>query len=53
MWKAQCEGRRKGKNEGEGKQTPAMQHIQNMEQELPHDNKNSDTSNQTNGEPQA
>jgi hypothetical protein len=30
-----------------------MQHIQNMEQELPHDSKNSDTSNQTNDEPMA
>jgi hypothetical protein len=49
--KRKVQGYEKGKDEGEGKETPAMQHIQNMEQELPHDSKNSDTSNQTNNEP--
>jgi hypothetical protein len=51
--KRKVQGEEKGKDEGEGKQSPAMQHIQNMEQELPHDSKNSDTSNQTNDEPMA
>jgi hypothetical protein len=51
--KRKVQGEEKGKDEGEGKQTPAMQHIQNTEQELPHDSKNSDTSNHTNDEPMA
>jgi hypothetical protein len=46
------QGDEKGKV-GEGKQMPAMKHIQNMEQELPHDSKKSDNSNQTGDEPMA
>jgi hypothetical protein len=49
--KRSMKGDEKGKYEGEGKQTSAVQNVQNMEQDSSHDSKNSDTSIQTNDEP--
>jgi hypothetical protein len=47
------QGDEKRKEEGEGKQTSALQQIQNTERESPHDSRNSDSSIQTNDEPMA
>jgi hypothetical protein len=46
-------GNERGKDEGEGKQTSTVQHVQNMEQDSSHDSKNSDTIIQKNDEPMA
>jgi hypothetical protein len=51
--KCTMQGDEKGKEEGEGKQMSAVQQIQHMERESPHDSKNSDTNIQTNDEPKA
>ena len=44
-------GDEKGKDEGEGKQTSAVQHVQNMERDSSNDRNNSYTNIQTSDEP--